>query len=509
MSVLLPASSPLSRGAASAGSLHFGLEYGHEHHSFHEHGIFFAIWLLVMFVGVDILTKARGILEPILWAFFLMMGLVPLTDVVERLLLRAVRCCQRSCGVPDDVRRRARRRKKLNRTASARSAGATTRSRPVPGREESYKNLGEGSGLRSPLDRHGSHGSLEEGDEDGESSSQARGEDDADSISGSDEDVADSGLDAVAQEEGRSCSEKGGCARTIAVLFVFFLTAGSFALFFIMVYKSAVHMQDSWPHYQRGAANIGARSEAWMKSLPDDLVQKVTKKALSGMETALETIVSGAVEATTHTLTEIVWVLLYMIFWLCQPVHIGKDVSTVFRRYIFLKGIASGGYAFCIWILLHFIGVDLAIVFGLITFVFNFIPEVGPFIAMMLPLPVILFDDRSGNPLQLMVLALVGQLSLKVVFGNIVEIKLIESQQEMRMHPVVILFFVAFFQYIWGATGMLLSVPIVAALKATLHKIPPAYRNPILIFLEGDKTAPARWHQWRKSLRAEDSLVVE
>merc|ERR1719436_2310639 len=104
-----------------------------------------------------------------------------------------------------------------------------------------------------------------------------------------------------------------------------------------------------------------------MHSFPDDLVKKMTHKALSGMETALESIVSGALEATTHTLTEIVWVLLYMIFWLCQPVHIGKDVSTVFRRYIFLKGLASAGYAFCIWILLHTLGVDLAIVFGLIT----------------------------------------------------------------------------------------------------------------------------------------------
>mmetsp|Transcript_19028 Transcript_19028/g.40930 ORF Transcript_19028/g.40930 Transcript_19028/m.40930 type:complete len:80 (-) Transcript_19028:36-275(-) len=79
----------------------------------------------------------------------------------------------------------------------------------------------------------------------------------------------------------------------------------------------------------------------------------------------------------------------------------------------------------------------------------------------------------------------------------------------MRMHPVVILFFVAFFQYIWGATGMLLSVPIVAALKATLHKVPPAYRNPILVFLEGDQSAPAKWKRWRETLRQEMSPPLD
>merc|ERR1719210_2731376 len=119
---------------------------------------------------------------------------------------------------------------------------------------------------------------------------------------------------------------------------------------------------------------------------------------------------------------------------------------------------------------------------------------------MVLPLPVILFDDRITSPIEFVALALIGQMGLKVVFGNIIEIKLIESQQEMRMHPVIILFFVAFFQYVWGATGMLLSVPIVAAMKATLHKIPPAYRNPILIFLEGDKAAPSKWRRWRERL---------
>lgn len=310
-----------------------------------------------------------------------------------------------------------------------------------------------------------------------------------------------------ASEEQIGCAE-GGCLRTVAVILVILGFIGCAALFIMMVYKSAMHMQQNWPHYQKGAETISTRAAMWMESLPDKLLQTCTSKALSSMEEALSSLVGGVLEATTHTFVQFLWLLLYTIFWLCQPVHIGKNVSGVFRRYIFLKGLASAGYALCIWILLHLLGVDLAVVFGLITFVLNFIPEVGPFISMMLPLPVILFDDRMQNPLQFLVLALVGQLSLKVVWGNIVEIKLIESQQEMRMHPVVILFFVAFFQFFWGATGMLLSVPIVAALKATLHRIPPAYRNPILIFLEGDESAPARWRQWRDRLRKSNSVAA-
>lgn len=412
---------------------------------FHEHGTFAALWLLVIFVGIEILAKARDILEPILWAFFLMMGLVPLTDLLERNLQRLWQAIFPKRG--------KERRPASSRTSSHSTARSGELELPLPPRPEE----------------------------------EVRG------VPGSDD---------SAEEYDPRATEKGGLslARPVAVLSVISLTMGTAALFFFMVYRSAEHMQDNFGHYKNGSQNVTVRIKRWVKNLPDEMVDSLTTKALTAMETAMSSILQGILEATTHTALEMLWIGLYMIFWLCQPFHVGQEVSTVFRQYIFLKGIASSGYAFCVWVLLHVLGVDLAIVFGLITFVFNFIPEIGPFIAMLLPLPVILFDDRIAQPVEFVLLALAGQLGLKVIFGNIIEIKLIESQQEMRMHPVIILFFVAFFQFIWGATGMLLSVPIVAALKATLHKIPPYYRDRALIFLEGDQTAPQRWEKWRESI---------
>merc|ERR1719410_752774 len=112
---------------------------------------------------------------------------------------------------------------------------------------------------------------------------------------------------------------------------------------------------------------------------------------------------------------------------------------------------------------------------------------------MMLPMPVILFDGRLRQPFFKMLLALVGQLALKFIFGNIIEVKLVERQDDMKMHPVIILFFVAFFGFIWGATGMLLSVPIMATFKAFVPYMPAAYRDYWLMFLEGDAHAPERW----------------
>merc|ERR1711988_1787081 len=190
-------------------------------------------------------------------------------------------------------------------------------------------------------------------------------------------------------------------------------------------------------------------------------------------------------ENVGHSVSSGMMLVLFMMFWLCEPMHVSHNVSGVFKQYIVLKTLASAGYASCVWLLLHFLNIDLAIVFGLVTFLFNFVPEVGPFLAMALPLPIVLFDGRLEHPLISLAMVLSGNLVLKCLWGNIIEVKIVERQREMQMHPVVILFFVAFFGWIWGGTGMLLSVPAVAVFKASLHLMPASYRNPILVMLEG------------------------
>merc|ERR1719326_1228883 len=111
---------------------------------------------------------------------------------------------------------------------------------------------------------------------------------------------------------------------------------------------------------------------------------------------------------------------------------------------------------------------------------------------MVLPCPVILLDSRLERPFLTLMIAVVGQLGLKFAFSNIIEVKLIESDKKLRMHPVMILLSVGIFGYLWGPTGMLLSVPLMALLKISLFSdlVPASYRDPILVMLEGDRDAP-------------------
>jgi len=306
-------------------------------------------------------------------------------------------------------------------------------------------------------------------------------------------------------EEEPSCFQSTVRSVAVAIVAVSFFSMVFF--FFVLIYMSAMHMRDGWSHYQDGLKKISGSTDVliqrFSKVLPKGVVDDLSSKALTGLESALQQALSFILESVTESLTGGLMMLLYMIFWLCQPMHVGKNTTQVFRQYIILKSLASAGYASCVWLLLHVYSIDLAVVFGLISFIFNFVPEVGPFLAMLLPLPIILFDGRLEQPVVTLASVLGGNMLLKCLWGNVIEVKLIESQRDMKLHPVIILFFVAFFGWIWGATGMLLSVPAVAVLKASMHLIPAMYRDPMLVLLEGDQYAPLNYERWRSMVKSE------
>merc|ERR1711934_287881 len=103
----------------------------------------------------------------------------------------------------------------------------------------------------------------------------------------------------------------------------------------------------------------------------------------------------------------------------------------------------------------------------------------GAFIAMVLPVPVIIFDSKLRSPFITLFIATAGQLGLKFVFANIIEVKLVEHDATMKMHPVVTLLALSFFGFIWGPTGMLLSVPLMAYMKVVvLSDLPPHLQGP-------------------------------
>eukprot|EP00929_Paragymnodinium_shiwhaense_P067556 TRINITY_DN33986_c0_g1_i1.p1 TRINITY_DN33986_c0_g1~~TRINITY_DN33986_c0_g1_i1.p1 ORF type:complete len:198 (+),score=29.04 TRINITY_DN33986_c0_g1_i1:40-633(+) len=143
------------------------------------------------------------------------------------------------------------------------------------------------------------------------------------------------------------------------------------------------------------------------------------------------------------------------------------------------KSLVSALFGVCVALLFAMLGIDLAILFGMIAFFLNYVPEIGAFISILVPIPVILLDGRIQEPFVVLCLAILGQLTLKFLFSNILEVKLIEADESMSIHPVWVLLGLSYFGFVWGPVGMLISVPIMAMLKT-------AAMSAVVVFPEDD-----------------------
>lgn len=143
---------------------------------------------------------------------------------------------------------------------------------------------------------------------------------------------------------------------------------------------------------------------------------------------------------------------------------VGGTVESRVKKYISVKVLTSAVTGTLVGLALWAIGTPAAVLFGLLTFLLNFIPTIGSVIAVLLPLPVLMSNDAS---IVTMVLALGIPGAIQFVAGQIWENKLLGDAFDLRAS--VVLLALVFWGKIWGIVGMLLATPIMAVLKTLME----------------------------------------
>ncbi|MFP4353655.1 MAG: AI-2E family transporter [Phycisphaerae bacterium] len=136
------------------------------------------------------------------------------------------------------------------------------------------------------------------------------------------------------------------------------------------------------------------------------------------------------------------------------------------RRYIATKFTVSAVTGTAVGLTLWLLGVQLAMVFGLLAFLLNFIPSIGSIIATLLPLPVVLLDAQLGPAATVLAIAIPGMIQMAI--GNVIEPKIMG--QQLGLHPVAVLLSLMFWGAIWGIVGMFLAVPITASARILMKR---------------------------------------
>ena len=148
-------------------------------------------------------------------------------------------------------------------------------------------------------------------------------------------------------------------------------------------------------------------------------------------------------------------------------ITMAQNIDSQIQRYIAIKTLVSiftgvfAGVVLVIW------GLDFAIVFAFLTFILNYIPNIGSFIATAFPVAIAIFQYETIWPAIWICVILI---TLQQVMGNVVEPRLMGHG--LGLSPLVVLFSLFFWGWLWGIPGMILATPMTAIMKIVCSNIP-------------------------------------
>ncbi|TLS77325.1 AI-2E family transporter [Mariprofundus erugo] len=142
--------------------------------------------------------------------------------------------------------------------------------------------------------------------------------------------------------------------------------------------------------------------------------------------------------------------------------HFRRFVASV-NSYLAIKGWVSLATGVMVAIWLSVLGVDYPLLWGLIAFLFNFVPNIGSIIAAVPAVLLALIQVGPGTAL----FAGAGYLVVNIVMGNVIEPRYMG--RGVGLSTLVVFLSLVFWGWILGPIGMLLSVPLTMIVKLALE----------------------------------------
>ena len=226
--------------------------------------------------------------------------------------------------------------------------------------------------------------------------------------------------------------------------------------------------------YQVRLQEISGQGFAWLdtKGIVIDMAEARNMLNLS----AAMGFVGSAFNRLIGTLANAFLILLTVAFILLELTSFGDKLqrlvhdpadalssfgafSTTLNRYLVIKSLLSLATGVVISMVLFLIGIDYPLLWGIIAFVLNFVPNIGSIIAAI---PAVLMGlIQFGLPTAGWVALLYAVVNN--VLGNMVEPRLMG--RSLGLSTLVVFSSLVFWGWLLGPVGMFLSVPLTMALK--------------------------------------------
>jgi AI-2 transport protein TqsA len=231
------------------------------------------------------------------------------------------------------------------------------------------------------------------------------------------------------------------------------------------IYREQLTGEFAWIINKLNVLNIDIDKELFLTYLDPGAAMSVATGFLSGL---------GSV------LSNLVLILLTVIFMLFEAesmpkrihialsdpdmkmTHIDRFLQSV-NSYLGIKMLVSLGTGIFIAIWLYFLGIDHFLLWSVLAFMFNFIPNIGSIIAAV-PAVLMAFVEYGFTKAGLTGL---GFVLVNMVMGNVIEPRFMG--RGLGLSTLVVFLSLIFWGWLLGSIGMLLSVPLTMVVKIALE----------------------------------------
>lgn len=138
-----------------------------------------------------------------------------------------------------------------------------------------------------------------------------------------------------------------------------------------------------------------------------------------------------------------------------------QNVNADIQRYLFNRFATNTIVAIVVGLSFYIYGLKYAFLLGILAGLFNFIPYVGPIIGTFFPA---LIAYMQFGDIKSVVVCVFIYACITGIEGNLVTPVMIG--RHLKLNSLAVLLSLIFWGWLWGAIGLLLAIPIVAALKA-------------------------------------------
>jgi predicted PurR-regulated permease PerM len=276
--------------------------------------------------------------------------------------------------------------------------------------------------------------------------------------------------------------------RIVSIGLVLVFLVGGLGFFGIVLFSSARTLLTLYPKYEARLTEIYVWAARFFELSYDDQLSFFENLwGQIGIRNWIRIITLSLSNNFFFFLRDALIVALFMVFLLFEAVFfkekldrafegeragqikkISVDVMTQVTRYLSIKFIISLMTGLVAGLGLRIVGVEFAVVWGVIQFILNFIPTIGS-IATGVVITIFSLVQFWPDPAPVAATALI-MLGANMIIGTILEPKIMGDN--LGLSPLVVLFSLMIWGWLWGFAGFILAVPMTVIVKIVCENIP-------------------------------------